>query len=55
MNYQKILNKIAEENNTSPQNVENEMKIAIKSAGYDMEPEIFIALVTAKVNSRIKK
>lgn len=55
MKYQEMLKRLAKENNSTPEEVENEMKSAIKAAGYDMEPAMFIALVSAKVKSEIKK
>ncbi len=39
----------------TPKEVDNEMRAAIKAAGYDMEPELFIVLAAAKVNSEISK
>ncbi len=48
MRYQKLLEKVAKENNTPPEKVENEMRKALQIAGYDIEPEIFIALAASK-------
>ncbi|MBQ6381401.1 MAG: hypothetical protein IJJ41_07385 [Clostridia bacterium] len=53
MNYQKLLKKIAKENNTTPQEVDKEMRLAIQAAGYDISPELFIALAAAKVQSEM--
>ena len=55
MNYKKLLKEVAAEYNTTPQEVEKEIKNAIIAAGYDMEPELFIALATAKVKSEMSK
>ena len=48
MNYEKLLQLVAEEYNTTPKEVEKEIKNAIKIAGYDMEPGLFIALCAKK-------
>ena len=55
MNYKKLLKAVAAEYNTTPKEVEKEIKNAIIAAGYDMEPELFIALATAKVKSEMSK
>ena len=55
MSYKKLLKVVAAEHNTTPKEVDREMRAAIKAAGYDMEPELFIALVAAKVNGEINK
>ena len=53
MTYNKLIKLLAAEYNTTPDKVEKEMCAAIRAAGYDMEPEAFIALTAAKVNSEI--
>ena len=53
MTYNKLLKMLAAEYNTTPDKVEKEMRAAIRAAGYDMEPELFIALAAEKVNSEI--
>lgn len=51
MNYQALLKIVALEYNTTPEEVESEIKEAIRAAGYDdvMTPELFISLIVAKV------
>ena len=49
MDYKKILRSVADEYNTTPEEVEKEIKDAIKSAGLNITPQLFIALVTAKI------
>ncbi len=53
MGYQRLLEKIAKENNTTPKEVEKEMREALKAAGYDIEPAVFIALAASKVKKTI--
>ena len=55
MNYKMVINLIAAENNTTPDEVDAEIRKAIKAAGYDIEPEMFIALSVAKVKGEMKK
>ena len=55
MNYKKLLNLVATEHNTTPEEVDREMRNAINAAGYNMEPELFIALVTAKVKGQMNE
>ena len=51
MNYQALLKIVALEYSTTPEEVESEIKEAIRAAGYDdvMTPELFISLIAAKV------
>lgn len=49
MDYKKILQSVADEYNTTPEDVEKEIKDAIKSADLNITPQLFIALVTAKI------
>lgn len=49
MTYKEILNQLAKEDNTTPDKVENEMKNALKLAGLDIEPNVFIALAKTKI------
>ena len=44
MSYKKLLKTVAKEYNTTPKEVEKEIKNAMKMAGYDIEPQLFIAL-----------
>ena len=53
MQYQRLLEQVAQENNTTPEKVENEMRKALQIAGYDIEPAIFIALAASKVKKTI--
>ena len=46
MQYQKLLEQVAQENNTTPEKVEKEMREAI-------EPAVFIALAASKVEKTI--
>ena len=55
MNYQELLQETAKEFGTTPQQVDREMRAAIKAAGYDVSPEVFISLTAAKVKNKIKK
>ena len=49
MNYKNLLMVIADEYGTTPDEVENEIKGAIKAAGLDITTQLFIAICTAKV------
>lgn len=51
MSYKKLLNKIAKENGTTAKDVDNEMRMALKMAGLDIEPAAFISLVSTKVKN----
>ena len=53
MSYQKLLEQVARENNTTPQEVDSEMRTALQMAGYDIEPAMFIALATTKEKKTI--
>lgn len=53
MTYKKLLRIVARENSTTTEEVDKEIRAAIKSAGYDMSPELFIVLTTAKVKSKM--
>lgn len=53
MNYQEILEQIAKNHNTTSEEIEREMHEALHIAGYDIEPEIFIAIASAKVKKTI--
>ncbi|MBE6719181.1 MAG: hypothetical protein E7571_00815 [Ruminococcaceae bacterium] len=55
MSYKKLLKMVAAEYNTTPKEVDSEIRAAIKAAGYDMEPELFIALAASKVSSAIEQ
>ena len=49
MNYKMMLQTLAMEYNTTPEEVEAGIKEAIKAAGLDMSPQLFISLCVAKV------
>lgn len=53
MSYQKLLEQVAREHNTTPKEVDDEMRTALQMAGYDIEPSMFIALATAKAKKTI--
>lgn len=53
MNYQMMLQLVAKEHNTTPSEVEKEIKEAIKAAGLDISPQLFISLCAAKVRSEM--
>lgn len=44
MDFKELLKLTAEEYGTTPAEVEKEMKKAIKAAGLDLSPQIFISL-----------
>ena len=53
MSYQRLLEQVAREHNTTPEQVDSEMRTALQMAGYDIEPAMFIALATAKAKKTI--
>lgn len=53
MTYKELLKNVAEEYNTTSKEVEDQIKLAIKMAGYNMEPEKFIKLLTKKVKNKM--
>lgn len=53
MRYQRLLERVAKEYNTTPEEAEKEMREALKAAGYDIEPAVFIALAASKVKKTI--
>lgn len=53
MNYQKLLEQIAKKYNTTSNEVEREMRKALEKAGYNIEPALFITLVTKKAKKTI--
>ena len=48
MNYKRMLQLVAKEYHTTPEEVEAEIKEAIQAAGLDMSPQLFISLCVAK-------
>lgn len=53
MRYQRLLERVEKEYNTTPEEVEKEMREALKAAGYDIEPAVFIALAASKAKKTI--
>ncbi|MGN1160636.1 MAG: hypothetical protein ACI4SX_00155 [Candidatus Fimenecus sp.] len=53
MNYQKLLERLAREHNTTPDEIEREMRKALQAAGHNIEPAMFIALAAAKAKKTI--
>lgn len=53
MSYQKLLEQVAREHNITPEEVDSEMRTALKMAGYDIEPSMFITLAAAKIKETI--
>jgi len=49
MGYRKLLKAVAKQENTTPKEVDREIRAAIKAAGLDMHPATFIAMCAAKV------
>lgn len=49
MSYQKLLIEVAKEHSTTPEEIEKEMAKAINAAGLDIEPSLFIAIVSSKL------
>ena len=53
MNYQKLLEQLAREHNTTPDEIEREMRKALQAAGYNIKPAMFIALAATKAKRTI--
>ncbi len=53
--YENILVELAKEYKTSPDEIEREMKEAIRLSGFDLSPELFISLCATKVKAEIRK
>ena len=53
MSYQNLLEQVAKEHNTTPEQVDSEMRTALQMAGYDIEPAMFIALAATKAKRTI--
>lgn len=53
MNYIKITEKIAGENNITPQEVEKEIRKALEAADIFVEPDVFINIVSEKLKKRL--
>lgn len=55
MSYQKLLKQVAREHNTTPEEVDSEIRTDLQMADYDIEPAMFIALATAKEKKTIHR
>ena len=55
MEYKKMLKQVAKKYNTTPEEVEEEMKKAIKAAGLNMSPQAFIRDCAAKTIRTINR
>ena len=53
MSYQRLLEQVAKEHNTTPEEVDVEMRTALHMAGYDIDPALFISLAARKVKKTI--
>jgi hypothetical protein len=53
MNYNDILKAIAKKYNTTPKQVETEMKLAIRSAGLNVSVQDFILKSTLQIKQRL--
>ena len=51
MEYKRLLQTVADEYKTTPEEVEKEIKEAIRSVGLDITPQLFIAICVAKVKN----
>lgn len=54
LDYKKILQTVATEYKTTPAEVEKEINEAIKAAGLNITPQLFIAICVAKVKKDYK-
>lgn len=52
MNYNKIISRMAKQENVTKEEIEREMKIAIALAGLDCSPKQFITKVATMVKER---
>lgn len=50
-----IYEKVAQQHNTTPEEVEKEMQNAIRATGIEMDPEVFINLVAKSVMKKIEQ
>ena len=53
MNYKIITEQIAADNDTTAKEVEEEMKKALKAAGLDIEPDMFISLISSGIKKSL--
>jgi hypothetical protein len=55
MNYQKMLNEVAKIHNTTVDDVEREMKIALEASGLNISPKEFIKITSKTVKKTISR
>ena len=53
MKYKKMLQKVAKEYSTSPEEVDKEIRRAIKATGLNVSPQAFISLCASKAKKTI--
>lgn len=53
MNYKNLIKQIAEIHNTTPNEVDTQIRKAIRLSGYDMKPEVFISMLMQKVKQEL--
>lgn len=53
VSYNELLEAVAKKENTTPEEVDKEMREALKMADCEMDPALFISLVSAKVKKTI--
>lgn len=53
MNYKKLIKQIAAIHNTTPNEVDAQIRKAISKAGYDLEPKEFILMIMQRVKKQI--
>lgn len=55
MNYNKLLEEIAKKYNTTAENVDKEIRHAIKFSGSDEQPEVFISRLVEKTKKQLSE
>ena len=53
MSYQRLLEQVAREHNTTQEEMDVEMRNALHMAGYDIDPALFISLAASTVKKTI--
>lgn len=53
MNYIKIVEQIATDNNTTPEEVDMEIRKALDAAKISVEPDLFISMVASKLRKNL--
>ena len=53
MNYIKIVEQIATDNNTTPEEVDMEIRNALDAAQISVEPDLFISMVASKLSKNL--